>query len=118
MKPNMNQAAAMKQVQRAQAEMARIQDELKSDLVSASAGGGAVKIAAGDVAIKIDVLGFGKRGGGSEAGERGKKAGADKMAGGHAENQSVTRKERRTVPGIRRPESSWVSHSGTMAGRL
>ena len=42
MKPNMNNA--MKQVQKAQAEMARIQEELNSDLVTASAGGGAVKV--------------------------------------------------------------------------
>ena len=35
---------AMKQVQKAQAEMARIQEELNSDLVTASAGGGAVKV--------------------------------------------------------------------------
>ncbi len=42
MKPNMNNA--MKQVQKAQAEMARVQEELASDLVSASAGGGAVRV--------------------------------------------------------------------------
>ena len=42
MKPNMNNA--MKQVQKAQAEMARVQAELDSDLVTASAGGGAVKV--------------------------------------------------------------------------
>ena len=42
MKPNMNNA--MKQVQKAQAEMARVQEELNSDLVTASAGGGAVKV--------------------------------------------------------------------------
>jgi DNA-binding YbaB/EbfC family protein len=41
-KPNMNNA--MKQVQKAQAEMARVQEELNSDLVTASAGGGAVKV--------------------------------------------------------------------------
>jgi DNA-binding YbaB/EbfC family protein len=35
---------AMKQVQKAQAEMARVQEELNSDLVTASAGGGAVKV--------------------------------------------------------------------------
>ena len=35
---------AMKQVQKAQAEMARVQAELDSDLVTASAGGGAVKV--------------------------------------------------------------------------
>jgi DNA-binding YbaB/EbfC family protein len=42
MKPNMNNA--MKQVQKAQAEMARVQEELASDLVSASSGGGAVRV--------------------------------------------------------------------------
>lgn len=42
MKPNMNNA--MKQVQKAQAEMARVQEELASDLVTASAGGGMVKV--------------------------------------------------------------------------
>jgi len=35
---------AMKQVQKAQAEMARVQEELNSDLVTTSAGGGAVKV--------------------------------------------------------------------------
>jgi DNA-binding YbaB/EbfC family protein len=35
---------AMKQVQKAQAEMARVQEELNSDLVTASTGGGAVKV--------------------------------------------------------------------------
>lgn len=43
MKPN-NMNNAMKQVQKAQAEMARVQEELNSDLVTASAGGGAVKV--------------------------------------------------------------------------
>jgi DNA-binding YbaB/EbfC family protein len=48
----MNQAQAMKQVQRAQAEMARVQEELKSDMVSASAGGGAVKVSiTGDLTV-------------------------------------------------------------------
>jgi DNA-binding YbaB/EbfC family protein len=42
-KPN-NMNNAMKQVQKAQAEMARVQEELNSDLVTASAGGGAVKV--------------------------------------------------------------------------
>jgi nucleoid-associated protein EbfC len=57
MKPNMNQAAAMKQVQRAQAEMARIQEELKSDLVTASAGGGAVKVSiTGDLTVTDVVI--------------------------------------------------------------
>jgi DNA-binding YbaB/EbfC family protein len=50
MKPNMNNA--MKQVQKAQAEMARVQDELKSDMVTASAGGGAVKVSiTGDLTV-------------------------------------------------------------------
>jgi len=57
MKPNMNQANAMKQVQRAQAEMARVQEELKSDLVSASAGGGAVKVSiTGDLTVTDVVI--------------------------------------------------------------
>jgi DNA-binding YbaB/EbfC family protein len=48
----MNQAQAMKQLQRAQAEMARVQEELKSDLVTASAGGGAVKVSiTGDLTV-------------------------------------------------------------------
>jgi len=42
----------MKQVQKAQAEMARVQEELKSDLVTASAGGGAVKVSiTGDLTV-------------------------------------------------------------------
>lgn len=50
----MNQA--MKQVQKAQAEMARVQEELKGDLVTASAGGGAVKVSiTGDLTV-TDVL--------------------------------------------------------------
>lgn len=50
MKPNMNNA--MKQVQKAQAEMARVQEELKSDMVTASAGGGAVKVSiTGDLTV-------------------------------------------------------------------
>ena len=50
MKPNMN--SAMKQVQKAQAEMARVQEELKSDMVTASAGGGAVKVSiTGDLTV-------------------------------------------------------------------
>ncbi len=57
MKPNMNQAQAMKQVQRAQAEMARVQEELKSDLVTASAGGGAVKVSiTGDLNVTDVVI--------------------------------------------------------------
>jgi DNA-binding YbaB/EbfC family protein len=57
MKPNMQQAQAMKQVQRAQAEMARIQEELKKDLVTASAGGGAVKVSiTGDMTVTDVVI--------------------------------------------------------------
>jgi DNA-binding YbaB/EbfC family protein len=53
----MNQAQAMKQVQRAQAEMARVQEELKSDLVTASAGGGAVKVSiTGDLTVTDVVI--------------------------------------------------------------
>ena len=55
MKPNMNNA--MKQVQKAQAEMARVQEELKSDLVTASAGGGAVKVSiTGDLTVTNVVI--------------------------------------------------------------
>ena len=42
MKPNMQNM--MKQAQRMQAEMARVQDELKDERVEASVGGGAVKV--------------------------------------------------------------------------
>jgi len=56
-KPNMNQANAMKQLQRAQAEMARVQEELKNDLVTASAGGGAVKVSVtGDLTVTDVVI--------------------------------------------------------------
>lgn len=55
MKPNMNNA--MKQVQKAQAEMARVQEELKSDMVTASAGGGAVKVSiTGDLTVANVVI--------------------------------------------------------------
>lgn len=51
----MNQA--MKQVQKAQAEMARVQEELKGDLVTASAGGGAVKVSiTGDLTVTDVVI--------------------------------------------------------------
>jgi len=54
-KPNMNNA--MKQVQKAQAEMARVQEELRSDLVTASAGGGAVKVSiTGDLTVTDVVI--------------------------------------------------------------
>jgi len=43
MKPG-NMANMMKQAQRMQAEMARVQDELKDERVEASVGGGAVKV--------------------------------------------------------------------------
>jgi DNA-binding YbaB/EbfC family protein len=53
----MQQAQAMKQVQRAQAEMARVQEELKNDLVTASAGGGAVKVSiTGDLTVTDVVI--------------------------------------------------------------
>jgi DNA-binding YbaB/EbfC family protein len=42
MMPNMQQA--MKQVQKMQADMARVQEELAEKLITASAGGGAVKV--------------------------------------------------------------------------
>jgi nucleoid-associated protein EbfC len=42
MMPNMQQA--MKQMQKMQTEMARVQDELETKTVTASAGGGAVKV--------------------------------------------------------------------------
>jgi DNA-binding YbaB/EbfC family protein len=51
MKPNMQQA--MKQVQRAQVEMARVAEELADETVDASAGGGMVKVVAtGDLQIR------------------------------------------------------------------
>ena len=51
MKSNMQQA--MKQVQRAQAEMARVQEELADDTVEASAGGGMVTaVMSGDLQLK------------------------------------------------------------------
>lgn len=43
MKPNM--ANLMKQAQKMQADMARVQDELKDERVEVSVGGGAVKVA-------------------------------------------------------------------------
>ena len=42
MKPNMQNM--MKQAQRMQAEMARVQEELKDERIEASVGGGAVKV--------------------------------------------------------------------------
>lgn len=50
-KPNMQQA--MKQVQKAQAEMARVTEELANDTVEASAGGGMVKVVmSGDLQLR------------------------------------------------------------------
>lgn len=42
MRPDLNKM--LKQAQRMQAEMARVQDELKDETAEASAGGGAVKV--------------------------------------------------------------------------
>lgn len=50
MVPNMQQA--MKQIQKMQAEMARIQEELANKTVTAAAGGGAVKI---EISGKLEV---------------------------------------------------------------
>lgn len=57
MKPG-NMQQMMKQAQRMQAEMARVQDELKNEHVEASVGGGAVKVTmSGELqieSVKID----------------------------------------------------------------
>ena len=51
MKPNMGNL--MKQAQKMQADMARVQEELKSESVEASAGGGMVKVTmTGDLQVK------------------------------------------------------------------
>ncbi len=51
MKPNMQQA--MKQVQKAQAEMARVTEQLANETVDASAGGGMVKVVmSGDLQVR------------------------------------------------------------------
>lgn len=50
MVPNMQQA--MKQIQKMQAEMARIQEELANKTVTGTAGGGAVKI---EISGKLEV---------------------------------------------------------------
>lgn len=51
MKPNFQQA--MKQVQKAQADMARVQEELENETVEASLGGGAVKVVmSGDLVLR------------------------------------------------------------------
>ena len=44
MKNNMNMANMMKQVQKMQKDMAKMQDELKNKTIDVSTGGGAVKI--------------------------------------------------------------------------
>lgn len=44
MKNNMNMANMMKQVQKMQKDMAKMQDEIKSKTVDVSTGGGAVKL--------------------------------------------------------------------------
>ncbi|MBA4371077.1 MAG: YbaB/EbfC family nucleoid-associated protein [Coriobacteriaceae bacterium] len=55
-KPDMNKM--LKQAQKMQADMARVQEELKDEMVEASAGGGAVLVAmSGDfrvLSVKID----------------------------------------------------------------
>ena len=49
--PNMNQM--MKQVQKMQAEMAKAQEELKNEVVEASAGGGMVTVkVTGDLEVR------------------------------------------------------------------
>ena len=51
MKPNMNNM--LKQAQRMQADMARVQEELKTETVEASVGGGSVKVVmTGDLALQ------------------------------------------------------------------
>ncbi len=53
--PNMNQM--MKQVQQMQAEMAKVQESLKEEIVEASAGGGMVTVKmTGDLALKDIVI--------------------------------------------------------------
>lgn len=53
----MNFGKMMKQVQQAQAKMAAVQEELKGEMVSASAGGGMVRVTiSGDLQVKsIDI---------------------------------------------------------------
>ena len=51
MKPNMQQA--MKQMQKAQADMARVQEELKEETIEVSLGGGAVAVVmTGDLQLR------------------------------------------------------------------
>ncbi len=53
--PNLNQM--MKQVQEMQSEMAKVQDELKSEVVEASAGGGMVTVKmTGDLQVREVVI--------------------------------------------------------------
>jgi nucleoid-associated protein EbfC len=53
--PNMNQM--MKQLQQVQADMMKAQEELKNEIVEASAGGGMVKVkASGDLEVKEVVI--------------------------------------------------------------
>ncbi len=53
MNPNPNYQKMMKQVQKMQADMARIQEDLANEVVEASAGGGMVTVqATGSVEIK------------------------------------------------------------------
>ena len=55
MKGNMGQM--LKQAQRMQAEMARVQEELKEESVEASVGGGAIKVVmGGDLTVKRVIL--------------------------------------------------------------
>jgi len=52
MKQNMNQAQAMKQLQKMQADVARVQEELKTMEVEESVGGGAVTVSvSGDLRV-------------------------------------------------------------------
>jgi len=52
MKPNMNQAQAIKQLQKMQADVARVQEELKTMEVEESVGGGAVAVGvSGDLRV-------------------------------------------------------------------
>lgn len=53
----MNFGKMMKQVQQAQARMAEVQEELKSETVEASAGGGMVKVViGGDMTVRSVVI--------------------------------------------------------------
>ncbi len=53
----MDMGALMKQAQQMQTDMAKVQEELKDEVVDASAGGGMVKIkVSGDIAVKEIVI--------------------------------------------------------------